>query len=95
MKVHQDLNAVELLYISCGKSSYPNITGAQIVYAGIAVRSFHTHAGGGVNFMYMPEDLKYKSDLAYRSGADDHSQLHGINQYRVLMTTMFLVQCGM
>ena len=26
----------------------------------------------------MPKDPEYKSDLTYRPGADDHSQLHGV-----------------
>ena len=65
-------------YIRWGKNSCPNITGTQVVYSGIAAGSWYTQSGGGANYLCMPKDPEYKSDLEYRPGADDHSQLHGV-----------------
>ena len=64
-------------YIRWGKSSCPNISGTEIVYSGIAAGSWFTQSGGGANYLCMPEDPEYKSDLNYRP-LTDHSQLHGV-----------------
>ena len=64
-------------YMRWGKSSCPNITGTQLVYSGIAAGSWHSQSGGGANYLCMPEDPEYESDLNYRP-LTDHSQLHGV-----------------
>ena len=65
-------------YIRWGKSSCPNIAGTQLVYSGISAGSWYSQSGGGANYLCMPKDPEYKSDLTYRPGVDDHSQLHGV-----------------
>ena len=64
-------------YVRWGKSSCPNIPGTQMVYSGIAAGSWFSQSGGGVNYLCMPKDPEYKSDLTYRSVSNKHSQLYG------------------
>ena len=65
-------------YIRWGKSSCPNIAGTQKVYSGIAAGSWYSQLGGGANYLCMPKDPEYKSDLTYRGGLSEYSQLNGV-----------------
>ena len=50
--------------------------GAYLVYAGRAGTSFHSHKGGGSNYLCMPNDPEYT--LAYKSGVQGHSYMYGV-----------------
>ena len=54
-----------VVYIRWGKTSCPNVTGTELVYAGRAGGSWYRHTGGGANYLCMPNDPDY---LAYQSG---------------------------
>ena len=53
------------VYTRWGRTTCPNITGTQLVYAGRAAGSYFTHKGGGANYLCLPNDPSY---LQYRSG---------------------------
>ena len=62
-------------YTRWGKSSCPNVTGTELVYAGRAGGSFYTDTGGGANYLCMPLDPEYT--LAYEAGVRGHSYVYG------------------
>ena len=62
-------------YIRWGKSSCPNVTGTELVYAGRAGGSNRTHTGGGANYLCMPLDPEYT--LPYRTGVQGYSYVYG------------------
>ena len=53
------------VYTRWGRTTCPNITGTQLVYAGRAAGSFYSNRGGGANYICLPNDPSY---LQYRSG---------------------------
>ena len=53
------------VYTRWGRTTCPNITGTQLVYAGRAVGSHSSHKGGGANYLCLPNDPSY---LQYTSG---------------------------
>ena len=63
-----------VVYMRWGKSSCPNITGTELVYAGRAGGSWYGHTGGGANYLCMPNDPDY---LAYQRGVQGLSPVHG------------------
>ena len=66
------------MYTRWGRSSCPTSTGAELVYSGYAGGSWYGHTGGGANYLCLPEDPQYCSDLRYRSGTQaDRGLLYG------------------
>ena len=53
------------VYTRWGRTTCPNITGTQLVYAGRAAGSYYNHKGGGANHLCLPNDPSY---LQYTSG---------------------------
>ena len=62
------------MYTRWGRTTCPNVTGTQLVYAGRAAGSHYTHAGGGANYLCLPNDPSY---LQYRSRSAEHGYLYG------------------
>ena len=54
------------VYTRWGRTTCPNITGTQLVYAGRAAGSWYNHKGGGANYLCLPNDPSY---LQYTSGS--------------------------
>ena len=67
-----------VVYTRWGKTSCPNVTGTELVYAGRAGGSLFRHMGGGANYLCMPNDPDY---LQYHPGVQDHSPVYGA-EYR-------------
>ena len=63
-----------MVYTRWGKSSCPNITGTELVYAGRAGGTWYGHIGGGANYLCMPNNPNY---LAYQPGVQGFSPVHG------------------
>ena len=63
-----------VVYIRWGKSSCPNVTGTEVVYAGRAGGSWFRHTGGGANYLCMPNNPDY---LAYQPGVQGLSPVYG------------------
>ena len=53
------------VYTRWGRTTCPNITGTQLVYAGRAAGGRYIYKGGGANRLCLPNDPNY---LQYRSG---------------------------
>ena len=63
-----------VVYIRWGKTSCPNVTRTELVYAGRAGGSWWSHTGGGANYLCMPNDPDY---LAYQPGVQGWSSVYG------------------
>ena len=63
-----------VVYIRWGKTSCPNVTGTELVYAGRAGGTWYSHTGGGANYLCMPNDPDY---LAYQPGVQGWSYVYG------------------
>ena len=63
-----------VVYTRWGKSSCPNVTGTELVYAGRAGGSWYGHTGGGANYLCMPTDPDY---LEYQPGVQGWSYVYG------------------
>ena len=63
-----------VVYTRWGKTSCPNITGTELVYAGRAGGSWHRQMGGGANYLCMPNDPDY---LQYQPGVQRFSPVYG------------------
>ncbi len=55
-----------MVYTRWGRTTCPDTQGTELVYEGIAAGSSHTHKGGGVNYLCLPEEPEYWSD--YQAG---------------------------
>ena len=53
------------VYTRWGRTTCPNITGTQLVYAGRAAGSWFNHKGGAANYLCLPNEPSY---LQYRPG---------------------------
>ena len=62
-------------YVRWGKSSCPNVTGTELLYAGRAAGTFYNKAGGGSNYLCMPDTPEYT--LSYTPGSQSYSEIHG------------------
>ena len=65
-----------ITYVRWGKSSCPNVTGTELVYAGRAGGTFYNKPGGASNYLCMPDEPQYT--LSHRSGSQGHSKIHGV-----------------
>ena len=63
-----------VVYTRWGKTSCPNVSGTELVYAGRAGGTYFNHKGGAVNYLCMPDDPDY---LHYQSGVQGYSYVHG------------------
>ena len=63
-------------YVRWGKSSCPNVTGTELVYAGRAGGSFFTKPGGASNYLCMPDEPQYT--LSHIPGSQSYSEIHGV-----------------
>ena len=63
-----------VVYTRWGKTSCPNVSGTELVYAGRAGGSHHTHKGGAANYLCMPDDPDY---LRYSPGVQGYSYVYG------------------
>ena len=61
-------------YVRWGKSSCPNVTGTELIYAGRAAGTRYNVEGGGSTHLCMPEVPQYT--LRYRAGIQSHSIVH-------------------
>ena len=62
------------MYTRWGRTTCPNITGTQLVYAGRAAGSWYNHKGGGANRLCLPNDPSY---LQYISRSSEQSFIYG------------------
>ena len=63
-----------VVYTRWGKTSCPNVTGTELVYAGRAGGTWYGHTGGGANHLCMPNDPDY---LRYTPGVQGYSYVYG------------------
>ena len=64
-----------VVYTRWGKSSCPDIPGTQLLYTGRTGGSYFTHAGGGGNYLCMPNDPEYI--LPHVAGVRGHAYVYG------------------
>ena len=69
-----------VVYTRWGKTSCPNDTGTELVYAGRAGGSNQMSTGGGANYLCMPNDPDY---LGHQSGVQWWSFVYGTEYYTV------------
>ena len=63
------------VYTRWGRTTCPNITGTQLVYAGRAVGSHYSHKGGATNYLCLPNNPSF---LQYTSGyQSEHDYIYG------------------
>ena len=61
-------------YIRWGRATCPRTPGTELVYAGRAGGTLHSHSGGGANKLCLPDYPEY---LSYDPGFQDSGYLHG------------------
>ena len=61
-------------YVRWGRTTCPNTTGTELVYAGRAAGSHYQQKGGTNDYLCLPEEPQY---LTYRPGVQEYSPLHG------------------
>ena len=64
----------EVTYVRWGRTTCPNTTGTELVYAARAVGSYYTHEGGSNDYLCLPDEPQY---LAYKPGTQANP-LHGV-----------------
>ena len=62
-------------YVRWGRSSCPNVTGAELVYKGRAAGSWYSHSGGGANYQCITENPR---NFEFGPGTVDHSLMYGV-----------------
>ena len=64
-----------VVYTRWGRTTCPNTTGTQLLYAGRAAGSLYTEQGGGANYLCLPEQPQYST---YTAGTQDaRARLYG------------------
>ena len=63
-----------VIYTRWGKSSCPDVSGTELVYAGRAGGTYFGHSGGGANHLCMPSDPQYST---YTPGVQGRSYVYG------------------
>ena len=66
-----------VIYTRWGKSSCSQIQGTELLYSGFTGGTNHGHAGGGANYLCMPQDPEYSTTLTYRDGVQGYASVHG------------------
>ena len=64
-----------VVYTRWGKTSCPNVSGTELVYAGRAGGTHISHQGGAANYLCMPDDPDY---LRYQPGVQGYSYVYGV-----------------
>ena len=85
-----------VVYTRWGRTTCPNTTGTQLLYAGKAPGSYYNEKGGGANYLCLPEQPQYsfftagtQSGRAYLYGAEyqtinnANSPLHSLHDHNV------------
>ena len=62
-------------YVRWGNSPCPGVTGTELVYAGVAGGSHCNEKGGGSNYLCMPQDPEYSTNLQYRPGINQYGSI--------------------
>jgi len=62
------------VYTRWGKTSCPNVTGTELVYAGRAGGTLFSHRGGAANYLCMPDDPDY---FAFIAGVQGSNPVYG------------------
>ena len=52
------------MYTRWGRTTCPNTTGTQLLYAGRVAGSHYTEKGGGANYLCLPEQPQYSTYTA-------------------------------
>ena len=68
-------NSGGVTYVRWGKSSCPNVTGTELLYAGRAAGTFYSESGGASNYLCLPDTPQYT--LSYTPGSQSYSEIHG------------------
>ena len=63
-----------VVYTRWGKTSCPNVSGTELVYAGRAGGTWHQQKGGAANYLCMPDDPDY---LRYGPGVHGYNYVYG------------------
>ena len=64
------------VYVRWGKTLCPHDNNTvELVYSGIAAKTYYNHQGGGINLQCFPEDPEYSD---YRSGTQGYSYVYGV-----------------
>ena len=68
-----------------------------LVYTGIVGGTFFTQAGGGANYLCLPEVPEYSSTLKYKAGVQGFSPFHGAEYEAPVQTSSqnFNVPCAL
>ena len=61
-------------YVRWGRTTCPNTTGTELVYAGRAAGTHYRHSGGTNDHLCLPNEPQY---LAYKPGVQGDSPIHG------------------
>ena len=61
-------------YVRWGRTTCPNTTGTELVYAGRAAGSYYNQNGGTSDHLCLPEDPQYST---YKPGVQGDSPIHG------------------
>ena len=64
-----------VVYTRWGKTSCPNVSGTELVYAGRGGGTWWNHRGGAANYLCMPDDPDY---LRYQPGVQGFSYVYGV-----------------
>ena len=67
-------------YTRWGKTSCPNVSGTELVYAGITAGSWYQNTGGGANYLCMPHNPQYGR---YVPGVQGRSPIYG-TEYEII-----------
>ena len=60
-----------------GKSSCPNVTGTELLYAGRVGGNLYNRQGGGGTYLCLPETPEYSTTLRYTPGSQGYSEIFG------------------
>ncbi len=79
-----------VMYTRWGKSTCPDIPGTELLYSGIAGGTYHTHKGGGGNYLCIPKDPEYilphaegVRGHAYVVGGEYNDPIQGVNNHNI------------
>ena len=64
-------------YTRWGKSSCPNVTGTEMLYAGRMAGNFYDKRGGGGTYLCLPDVPEYSTSLSYTAGSQSYSEIFG------------------
>ena len=65
------------IYTRWGKSTCPQVEDTEIVYSGITGGTLFSQEGGGANYLCMPKDPEYSTELKYQGGVQGAASIYG------------------